>query len=374
MTIGITGADGFLGRHIQWFFATKANQVSFVSVSRALFSDDASLKKALETCDVIVHCIKAHAANTRESEIYEANLSSGRKLVSVCEQFEKKPRIIFLSSVQALKYDTPYQMAMRDVSNLFNEYGHKNEVLISSLLVPNEFGEWGKPFHVSVVSTFCHQLVKGVSSIVNSNALVTLVHAQEVAQKVFDLILNPVPGDVAVDGSEKYVSEVYEILSNFKEAYMERGIVPNFKDSLQLALFNTLRSHIFTDTTFYPKTITPHEDYRGSLFEIVKEQTGGQIINSSTKPGFTRGNHYHTRKIERFCVLQGEAEIKLKQPFTNLEAIFKVSGSEPQYIDMPTFCAHAITNIGKGDLLTSFWCNEIFNSEDADTYPFDVYQ
>jgi UDP-2-acetamido-2,6-beta-L-arabino-hexul-4-ose reductase len=100
----------------------------------------------------------------------------------------------------------------------------------------------------------------------------------------------------------------------------------------------------------------------------VKEKTGGQMFFSTTKPGITRGEHYHTRKIERFCVLEGKAEIKIRKLFGKEAKSFLVDGAKPCFVDMPTFYTHNITNVGDTPLLTLFWANEIFDPNDADTF------
>ena len=93
---------------------------------------------------------------------------------------------------------------------------------------------------------------------------------------------------------------------------------------------------------------------------------------STTHPGITRGNHFHTRKIERFLVASGEAEICLRKLFSHEVIRFQVSGDAPCYVDMPTFHTHHITNTGQAELVTLFWANEIFDPADPDTFPEQV--
>jgi UDP-2-acetamido-2,6-beta-L-arabino-hexul-4-ose reductase len=118
----------------------------------------------------------------------------------------------------------------------------------------------------------------------------------------------------------------------------------------------------------YPVKYIQHTDDRGLFVEIIKLNTGGQVSFSITKPGGTRGNHFHTRKIERFSVIKGEARIQLRKIGTGEVIDFFLSGNEPAYIDMPVWYTHNITNIGKEDLFTIFWINEFYNQDDPDTY------
>jgi len=108
------------------------------------------------------------------------------------------------------------------------------------------------------------------------------------------------------------------------------------------------------------------------LFESLKTKTQGQVFVSSTNPGVTRGNHYHTKKIERFCVVSGSATIKLRKLFSKKVLVYKVTGKKPAYIDIPTFYTHNIKNTGKEKLLTIFWSNEIFDPKKPDTFMEEV--
>ena len=107
--------------------------------------------------------------------------------------------------------------------------------------------------------------------------------------------------------------------------------------------------------------------------EIAKALGGqSQTFFSTTKPGVTRGNHFHTRKVERFVVVKGSADITLRRVASQDTYSFKVSGEEPAVVDIPTLHAHAITNIGDSELLTLFWTNEVFDPDAPDTYPDPV--
>jgi len=99
---------------------------------------------------------------------------------------------------------------------------------------------------------------------------------------------------------------------------------------------------------------------------------GGQVSFSTTVPGITRGNHFHTRKIERFAVIKGKALIQLRRIGTEKVLNFELDGKEPAYVDMPVWYTHNIKNTGGEELYTIFWINEFYDPEDADTYFEDV--
>jgi UDP-2-acetamido-2,6-beta-L-arabino-hexul-4-ose reductase len=163
------------------------------------------------------------------------------------------------------------------------------------------------------------------------------------------------------------VSEVLTLLNSFKKEYNDAGIIPFFSNNFELNLFNTFRSYIDL-RNFFPKKLKQNIDQRGSFVEIIKLNVGGQVSFSTTLPGFTRGNHFHTRKIERFAVIKGRALIQLRQIGTNDVIDFYLNGVNPFYVDMPVWYTHNIKNIGEEDLYTIFWINELYNPEDPDTY------
>src|SRR5690606_33283139 len=132
-------------------------------------------------------------------------------------------------------------------------------------------------------------------------------------------------------------------------------------------LFNTFRCYMDIKT-HYPIKYVQHTDPRGVFVEIVRMDIGGQSSYSTTVPGITRGNHYHTRKIERFSVIKGKALIQLRKRDTDEVLDFYLDGTEPAYVDMPIWYTHNIIYIGGDELYTTFWINEPYNAEDAATY------
>ena len=369
--VGITDPHGFLGRHIRWSLLPKKDQIEVVEIPVSLLHGNADALSALvKNCDVLVHVASAHPRNTPdEKDIYPTNTGFARALTDACDASGVSPHIIFASSTH-IHSDTAYGTSKKDAGTHFRTWGAARQAPVTNLIIPNEFGEGGKPFDVSFVSTFCHQLARSERSEVSSDASVALIHAQEVAHAVYEVIVNPAPGDIELPGTQIAVAEVYSILRDFHGQY-SNDIVPVLTDRMHTALFNTLRYHLW-ENGFYPRPLQLKSDARGALFDIVKEKTGGQTFMSTTEPGKTRGEHYHTRKIERFCVLQGSGTIRLRKVLEDTVFSYDVSGESPAYIDMPTFVTHDITNTGNVPLLTAFWCNEILDLSDSDTYQLPV--
>ena len=167
------------------------------------------------------------------------------------------------------------------------------------------------------------------------------------------------------------VSEILNLLKNYKTEYQDKGEIPTINNSFELNLFNTFRCYMDIENHF-PVKFTEHTDSRGNFVEIIRLGIGGQVSFSTTVPGITRGNHFHTKKIERFAVIKGKALIQLRRIGTDDVLDFYLDGDEPAYVDMPIWYTHNIKNIGDEVLYTNFWINESYNPENADTYFVEV--
>jgi UDP-2-acetamido-2,6-beta-L-arabino-hexul-4-ose reductase len=167
--------------------------------------------------------------------------------------------------------------------------------------------------------------------------------------------------------SVKSVSEILGTLRLFKEEYFDAGIIPKLDDNNTVNLFNTFRSYIELDS-YFPRMLKQNTDNRGTFVETVRLGSGGQVSFSTTKPEITRGNHFHTRKIERFAVIKGQAKIRLRKIGTEKTFEFHLDGDNPSYVDMPVWYTHNITNTGSGELYTQFWINEWYDESNPDTF------
>jgi UDP-2-acetamido-2,6-beta-L-arabino-hexul-4-ose reductase len=186
-----------------------------------------------------------------------------------------------------------------------------------------------------------------------------------VADEVVTLLGKPHPGERRLEGHAMRVSELLRRLENLSGSYAAH-LVPGLAAPIDLQLFNAYRSYLFPQA--YPVSLELHSDPRGTLFEAVKSVGGGQTFLSTTRPGITRGNHYHRAKVERFLVVQGTATIRVRRLFDESASVFTVSGDTPQYVDMPALHTHNITNTGTDDVMTLFWANEVFDPACPDTY------
>ena len=366
--VGITGQAGFMGSHLFNFLGTKTDTIERINFEKNFFENDEKLQKFVASCDVIVH-IAAMNRHENPQVIYDTNVGLVNQIINACEETNSNPKIIFSSSTQE-EQDNLYGKSKRDGRKALEKWAVDNHGKVISFIIPNVFGPFGKPFYNSVVATFCHQVIQGETPTIHNDGTVNLIYVNELSETFYSEIIsnkNKSTIKMVPFTSTKKVSELLALINTFNEEYVENGVVPNVsKDSFELNLFNTFTS--FIPKNYFPRKFTKHEDNRGAFVEIMRAQTSGQSSYSTTVPGITRGNHYHTRKIERFAVISGKASIKWRKVNTGEVYEFILDGTEPAYVDMPIWFTHNITNIGDEELITLFWINEPYDPADSDTY------
>ena len=373
MKIGITGQSGFVGTHLYNYLGLQEN-IERVPFDDTFFQDEKELERFVSSCDVIVHLAAMNRHNDPEV-IYKTNMELVQKLIAACERTDSRPHVLFASSIQESR-NNPYGRSKREGRKLLEEWARRNNAFFTGLIIPNVFGPYGKPYHNSFVATFCHQLTHQEEPKVEIDSEVELIYVgklvKEMYIKIKDKSKKRKVEEYRVPYSKKIkVSKVLEILRVYKEDYFEKGIIPDLSDPFGRDLFNTFVGYI-DHRTFFPFPLQKREDKRGVFAELIKLKNGGQISFSTTKSGITRGNHFHTRKAERFVVVRGKARIEIRRTGTNEVLSFELDGENPSFVDMPVWYTHNITNIGKEDLYTVFWISEFYNPEDPDTFYEEV--
>ena len=320
----------------------------------------------IKDVDLIIHLAGINRASEHEVEFGNQKLAT--ILTDALRKSRNAPFLIYSNSVHA-GTGTPYGRGKAGADKIFSQWASESSSRYLNLLLPHVFGEGGRAFYNSVTSTFCQQLVDGNEPTISGKGEVELLHAGAVADIVVSAIDSNISGAVRPEGKPISVQSLYEKLKDFKTNY-NKNELPDLTDSTDLALFNTYRSFEFP--RYYPQPLQLNKDSRGVLFEAVKGGGGGQTFLSWTEPGIERGNHFHRNKVERFLVVSGKAEIRIRALWDDVVHAFSVSGDSPESIDIPTLHTHSIKNIGSEPLLTLFWAHEIFNPDHPDTYAHKV--
>lgn len=365
--IGITGQSGFMGMHLTNFLKMQKNNIEIIPFNDDYFKNEEQLRNFVLQCDTIVHLAAMNRTKRSQEEIYKCNIGLVKQLIDVLDKNNHKPAIIFASSTQEDR-DNFYGKSKKEGRMLLEKWAERNKSRVFSLIIPNVFGPFGQPYFNSVIATFSYQLTHNLLPEIDVDAELSLIYINDLVYYFYNAINDKYSGNVLrVETEIKYkVSDILNKLLTFKNLYLEKNIFPELKDDFDIALFNTFRCYINYD--HFPVKLPVHADNRGYLVENVKSKIGGQVFFSSTQPAITRGNHFHTKKIERFCVLKGNAKISFRKIGTSEKIEYLVTGDEPSFIDIPIFHTHNITNTGNSELLTLFWSNELYDPENPDTY------
>ncbi len=372
MKIGITGQTGFIGTHLYNTLGLLP-QFERYPFEDEFFGDEAKLETFVASCDAVVHL----AALNRHHDpdlICQTNLDLVKKLIRACEHSGSRPHILFASSTQET-LDNPYGRSKKQGREMLEAWAAANGACFSGLIIPNVFGPFGQPYYNSVVATFCHQLTHGETPRIETDSEMKLIYVAELVMEFIKCIAHRREhGDesrieriqVRHTATTK-VSGLLMKLEGFKRSYFDHGIIPDLNPDFDRNLFNTFLCYIDHES-FFPFPLKANTDQRGSFTELMRLNSGGQVSFSTTRPGITRGNHFHTRKTERFAVIAGQASISIRRTGTDKILTFHLDGIRPAFVDMPVWHTHNITNTGQDDLLTVFWINEHYAEGDGDTF------
>ncbi len=366
--VGITGQNGFIGNHLFNFLGLQ-KEIELIGFEKSYFENDAELDGFVTQCDTIVH-LAAMNRHEDPNQIYQTNISLVEILIASCLRTKKVPHIIFSSSTQE-DADNMYGKSKFLGRSALETWASQSGGKTTGLVIPNVFGPFGKPFYNSVVATFCHQLTTGQTPAINVDGAVKLIYVNELISHIYKVIIDDVTGKMIVPHTKEIkVSEILTLLESFTENYLKKGIFPNLSNDFEKAMFNTFRCYI--PANHFPFMLKNNVDNRGNFVEIARTSSSGQFSFSTTHPGIIRGNHFHTRKAERFAVIKGKALIQLRKIGTDTIIDYYLDGERPAFVDMPIWHTHNIKNIGETELVTLFWINEPYDERDPDTYFVNV--
>lgn len=344
----ITGAGGFLGWHVR-VLARAVGLPDPVLLHRNDLQDALRFADLADGADRLVHLAGVNRGTPSDNAEVARGVARG---LQACATPPKA--VVFANSSQGGN-GSAYARARAEAAQVLAEAAGASFV---DLKLPSIFGEHGRPHYHSVVATFCRMLADGADLEVHQDRELELLHATDAAALLLGLPMDRKPVRLTV-------GDLARQLSGLARVYREAQI-PKLEDDFAVRLFNTYRSHCFPGK---PVPLTRWADRRGQLVEAVRAYGGGgQTYICSTEPRMTRGDHFHLSKVERFVVLSGDGEIRLRRLLHDDVTRVRVSGSRPVAIDMPAMWAHSITNIGDGELLTLFWSNELFDPQRPDTY------
>jgi UDP-2-acetamido-2,6-beta-L-arabino-hexul-4-ose reductase len=364
----VTGSDGFLGRNL----AVALRRLPGIEV---LPFDRGEPPDALESlaarADAVYHLAGVNRPE-RVEEFEEGNAALTRELVAHLERHGRIVPLVLSSSTQAA-LDNPYGRSKLAAEEAVRAYGARTGAKVAVYRLPGLFGKWSRPNYNAVVSTFCHNLARGLPIEVRDPAAeVTLAYVDDVVAE-FLRALDPgreVPASLAVEPTFRVtLGELVRRLEAIR-AVRSTLTLPDMSDGFTRRLYATYLAYLPEDGFSYQAPL--RRDARGSLVEFVKSAHVGQIFVSRSNPGVVRGQHYHDTKIEKFCVVQGRAAICFRHVLGGEVIRYEVRGEDMTVVDIPPGYTHSIENLGDGEMVTLFWSSEVFDPTRPDTFPEKV--
>lgn len=369
MKILVTGSKGFVGKNLVAELRNKGYNDIF-EYNRE--SDPALLEEYTKECDFVFHLAGVNRPKD-EKEFMEGNYGLTTVLLELLKKHNNKSPVVLTSSIQAER-ENPYGISKKAGEDFLFSYSKETGIKALVYRLPNLFGKWSKPNYNSVVATFCHNIARGLDiQIHDPNAELTLCYIDDILEE----FLRALEGKETREGDFCQVPVTYTItvgeLANKISSFInnrETLVMPSLENKFDKALYGTLLSYLPENNFSYH--LKKNVDNRGWLAEFIKSDSMGQIFISKTKPGITRGNHWHHTKVEKFLVIQGEAVIKFRKIGTDEVIEYHVNGESPEVVDIPVGYTHSITNTGEEEVITLFWACEIFDPEKPDTYFLEV--
>ena len=351
MRVGITGHRGFIGNFLKNYLE---HFTHYTPVDKEPVDDFSDV-------DVVVHLAEKNKGD--DKEVYDSNRKSCQNLITSIWKSSKNEDIhlIYASSIH------------QDDNGCYGLYRRQNVTdfvsnikKFTAIRIPNVFGPFCNPNYNSFIATFCDKIIRGEEINVNDNN-VDLIYVEDLCEEIHQLFSTN-NGEIIISSTPKSVKEVYDKLMKFKKMYLDENVIPKLNDVFDLNLFNTFRSYInHEDKSFKVKNFL---DERGRLSELLKSKTQGQVFFSTTNSGFVRGNHFHRKRIERFCVLKGKALIEMRKVGTDEINRYEIDGDDYKVIDMPIYYTHSLKNIGDEELICAFWMNDILGEAEVDDTKF----
>lgn len=366
MKILITGAKGFVGRNLTACLQLqKENELYLYDID----TEETLLSEYTRECDFVFHLAGINRPKD-EKEFMEGNFGFTGKLLESLKKAGNTCPIVTTSSIQA-SLDNPYGISKKAGEDLLFEYGKETNAKVIIYRLPNVFGKWSRPNYNSAVATFCYNIARDIPIQVNdADPLMRLVYIDDLLD---ELVLCLSGKQHTGDDGYSYVPTVHEIhlkeipklLYSFRK--MRQNLcVPDFSNAFEKKLYSTYLSFLKEDDFAY--ALNPHVDERGSFTEMIRTDERGQVSINISKPGITKGNHWHHTKNEKFLVVKGTGTIRFRKIGDDKVITYHVTDKEMKVVDIPCGYVHNITNDGEDDMVTIMWANEAFNPDKPDTY------
>lgn len=392
MKILVTGAKGFVGRNLCESLKNirdgkdrRERYQSLLPLTVYEYDIDGTREELDRYCAEADFVFNLAGVNRPQdpADYMKGNFGFASELLGLLERHGNKSPVMLSSSAQASlegRYaGSVYGESKLAGENLFREYSARTGAPVYIYRFPNLYGKWCRPNYNSAVATFCDAIANGREfNVDDSSVELELLYIDDLVACMLELLLGNVErddNDICIAGPTDRVmlGQIVGLLESFREARENISVPEQTVNSFSKKLYATFLSYYDAGTLAYP--LHMNCDERGSFVEFLRTPDRGQVSINVTKPGVTKGNHWHHTKWEKFLVVSGEALIRLRKVGVDAEGSsypideYRVSGDVPTVVEMAPGMTHSITNISnQDDLVTVMWANEAFDTARPDTY------
>ena len=399
MNILVTGALGFVGKNLcaalQNVKDGKDKTHGTLNIDTIykydIDSTEELLEEACKNADFVFNLAGVNRPQNPEEFMY-GNFGFASKLLETLKKYNNKCPVMLSSSIQATligRYDGDYGRSKRAGEDLFFDYARETGAPVLVYRFPNLFGKWSRPNYNSAVATFCNNIANDLPITVSDPAIeLELLYIDDLVDEMllalagkahrcrFDGVRTVLSEDgefYAVPKTHRVtLGEIVSLLESFRavEKTLTMPEIPN--GSFAKKLYSTYLSYLPREKVAFP--LKMNVDQRGSFTELLKSEKCGQFSVNISKPGITKGQHWHNTKWEFFIVVSGHGLIRERKIGTDEVLNFEVSGEKIEAVQMLPGYTHNIINLSDTeDLVTVMWANECFNPDKPDTF-FEVVE
>ena len=399
MKILITGAAGFVGKNLAAALKNvkegKDRRFPDLVIDEIyeydVDSSDELLEAACREADFVFNLAGVNRPQNPE-EFMTGNFGFASRLLDTLKKYDNKCPVVLSSSIQATligRYDSDYGRSKKAGEDLFFAYGEESGAKVLVYRFPNLFGKWCRPNYNSAVATFCNNIANDLPITVNDPALeLELLYVDDLVDEMFAALLGR-EHRCTFDGIKTVLSEggkfcaapithrvtlgeIVALLESFKRQPDTLTIPEIASNSFAKKLYSTYLSYLPKEKVSFP--LKMNVDARGSFTELLRSEKCGQVSINISKPGITKGQHWHNTKWEFFIVVSGRGLIQQRKIGSDEVLNFEVSGEKIEAVHMLPGYTHNIINLPDAeDLVTVMWANECFDPKKPDTF-FEVVE
>ncbi len=322
MIIGITGSAGLLGKHMCMYLSDQ-NLTNIKYADRTIINNDNLFCDFINQSDCIIHF--AGVNRGEESDIYNVNIELAERIITKLNS-KKDPTYLLFSSSTQINRDNIYAASKRKCSELFESWSSSTDNQFCNLVIPNVFGEWGKPYYNSVVATFCKKIVENQETKIIDDIEIELIYAQNLSAQIYEIIKKYITGNVKINGDHITISELRDQLITYNTNYSD--VNPALLTGTHsMNLFKTLSSYKYPDNFPMYNCL---DNGVGKILEIKAQSEYSGVCGTS---------------MVRIQIINGSLTLSVTSPLTQSLNTFDMDEIYKQYVDLPIYHLFKLKNV-----------------------------